>query len=109
MAYVNGIQNSSDNWWQFMNAGGGTGRAGDMVASNAPDTVVATRINSYLWNTLRASGDPRWAEYFDSTNASAGNMTDYRLGAGYPQPLMTYAENQLIIAEAQHIANPGAA
>ena len=109
VAFDGALQFSSNNWWQFMNANGGTGRAGDMVASNAPDTVVATRINSYLWNTLRASGDPRWAEYFDSTNASTGNMSAYRQDPGYQQPLLTYAETQLIIAEAQHIANPGAA
>jgi hypothetical protein len=68
---------------------------------------------------LQSTGDPRLAEYFDP-NAS-GNfvgadpgedigvapspLSSTRLDPSFPQPLATWAENQLIIAEA---ANQGA-
>ena len=92
--HKNGLQLSSNTWWQFMDQNGGTGRAGDLVASNGP-------VNSTLWNMLQASGDPRFAEYFNATNAGGGAMNATRLSAGYHQPLVTSQENLLIIAEAQ--------
>lgn len=96
-AFNSSLQFSSNNWWQFMNSGGGTGRAGDMVASVG---TGGARKASYLWTLLKTSADPRFNEYFDSTNSATGEMSDYRQSAGYQQPMVTYAENELIIAEA---------
>jgi len=89
-AYNSASQFESNNWWQFMSQSGGTGRAGDMIALNS------TKLPSILL----AAADPRYGEYFDSTNANNGFMSNYRLNAGFQQPLATYAETQLIIAEA---------
>lgn len=97
-SFVNGIQFSSNPWWQFMNANGGTGRAGDLIARNAQP----------LSQMLLTAGDPRYGEYFDSTNVNSGFMSNYRQSAGYAQPFVTYAENQLILAEAT-MATSGAA
>jgi hypothetical protein len=90
--FATGIQLSSNNWWQFMNGSGGTGRFGDMIASNT--TVIEKRMAS--------TGDiARRSFYFDSSNANAAGMTDARQFAGYRQPLVTYNENLLIRAEAK--------
>lgn len=89
-AYSSGSQFSTNQWWQFMSQSGGTGRAGDMIALNS----------TQLPAMLLAAGDPRYGEYFDSTNATNGFMSSYRLDPGFQQPLATWAENQLILAEA---------
>jgi hypothetical protein len=99
-----GSQFTSDSWWQFMDSDGGTGRAGDLIARLKPDS-----LSTQLPAMLKLAGDPRYAEYFDSTSSSTGFMSSYRLDPGYQQPLMTYAENQLIIAEAQFELGAGAA
>jgi hypothetical protein len=102
--FTSGIQNSSNNWWQEMDGSGGTGRAGDIIAGISPDTAdfgpggVDTTV---IVKLLRKANDPRLGEYFDSTNANEAFMTVYRLAAGFPQPLVTYNENLLIIAEAK--------
>lgn len=99
--FQTGIQLSSNNWYQFMSANGGTGRAGDMIQQY--DSTKIAKI-------LKTTGDPRFAEYFDSTNAAAGFMSNYRLASGYRQPLVTYNENLLIQAEANlHKTVPAAA
>ena len=103
MAFHNGsLQLSSNTWWQFMATAGGTGRALDLVASTGA-------TNSTLWNMLVAAADPRFAEYFNATNAADGEMRASRLSAGFPQPFVTYNENQLIIAEANLAVGTGAA
>lgn len=89
-AYNSASQGESNQWWQFMSQSGGTGRAGDLIALNS----------TQLPAMLLAAGDPRYGEYFDSTNANNGFMSNYRLNPGFQQPLATYAETQLIIAEA---------
>jgi hypothetical protein len=97
--YNSASQFESNNWWQFMSANGGTGRAGDMIVLNS----------TQLPAMLLAAGDPRYGEYFDSTNSNNSFMSNYRLSAGYQQPVATYAENQLILAEANcgGVANCG--
>ena len=87
------FQLSSNTWWQFMATAGGTGRALDLVASTGA-------VNSTLWYLMSAATDPRFAEYFDATNAADGAMNANRLSPAFPQPFVTYNENQLIIAEA---------
>ncbi len=77
----------------------------------------------FLVDLLQGSGDPRLAEYFApnsdgnfvgaAPNAGlAGNPSELsttRLAADFPQPLVTFAENQLILAEANYqIAGGGA-
>lgn len=96
--HASGIQLSSNLEWQFMAAAGGTGRAGDLVASTKG--ITSTQVNSKLWNYMLATADTRWPLYFDSTNSGDGNMSTARLSDGFPQPLVTANENDLIIAEA---------
>jgi len=91
--HVAGLQLSMNTWYQFMDANGGTGRAGDLVAA-------VGAVHSTLWDTLSTRADPRFAEYFDVANTGGGEMSAYRLSGGYRQPLVTYNENLLIIAEA---------
>jgi starch-binding outer membrane protein, SusD/RagB family len=90
------IQLSSNLWWQFMAAAGGTGRSLDLVASVGPASTHST-----LWNMMVASADPRFTQYFDVLNAGDGFMSTVRLSGGFPQPIVTYNENQLIKAEAE--------
>jgi hypothetical protein len=92
------------------------------------------RASATLVDTLRNRGDPRltndcasgeeWcAAYFDGTTgsrpgeyalATAANISESRLGPGYDgsyrQPVITWAENQLILAETNfRLGNPAAA
>ena len=100
--FQTGVQFSSNNWWQFMNQQGGTGRAGDMITG---DTTK-------IWKLMKAYADPRFSFYFDSTNSSAGFMSNSRQADGYRQPLVTYIETLLIEAEAnlhKTVPNNGAA
>src|SRR5688572_16381310 len=69
---------------------------------------------AFLVNLLRSRNDPRLAQYFDPNEqgqyvgaapgqqGSAGISTfdETRVGPGFRQPMVTWAENQLIIAEA---------
>src|SRR6185312_9229492 len=68
---------------------------------------------SYLVNLLKSTSDPRLTAYF-STNSSGqfagapaggasgdySSLSDARLDPAFRQPIVTYAENQLIMAEA---------
>ena len=82
----------SNPWWQFVDADGSTGRAGDLVArpftlSNAHDVAVGSskqRLFRMLGCTTRA----------DFSASVRENPT-------YPQPFVTFNENLLIKAEAQ--------
>jgi hypothetical protein len=81
--------------------------------------------SDYFVDLLKSRNDPRLTTYFQPSGGSEifGSPTDNgapantaRLNsatvgaAGYRQPLVTYTENQLIIAEAQYrLGNPGAA
>jgi hypothetical protein len=69
---------------------------------------------AYLVNLLQSRNDPRLAQYFNPNSAGQyvgaapgqqGSATiatfdPARVAAGFRQPIVTYAENQLIIAEA---------
>ncbi|HEX6534563.1 MAG TPA: SusD/RagB family nutrient-binding outer membrane lipoprotein, partial [Gemmatimonadaceae bacterium] len=46
-------------------------------------------------------GDPRRDEYYDMANKKGGYLSEYRGGQAYQQPIVTYNENLLIMAEAQ--------
>lgn len=84
-------QGESNPWWQFMNANGGTGRDGDLIADST----------TFLYALLDDLGDPRRNEYFDLTNKEGGYLSEFRGGPAFKQPLVTYNENLLIMAEAQ--------
>lgn len=84
-------QGESNPFWQFMNANGGTGRDGDLIATS----------DTYLYTLLNGLGDPRRDEYYDLTNKAGGYLSVFRGGPAYPQPIVTYNENLLIQAEAQ--------
>ena len=90
-AFTGALQGESNPWWQFMNANGGTGRDGDIIATSG----------THLYSLLDDLGDPRRDEYYDLANKAAGYLSDVRGQAGFPQPIVTYNENLLIMAEAQ--------
>lgn len=85
-------------WWQFMNVA----RVGDIAAGQA------------LVELMKSRGDPRLPEYFatvggeylgapPATEAPASQLAPGGRGAAdYGQPILTHAENLLIIAEAQY-------
>jgi hypothetical protein len=104
LAYHNGgIQLSTNSWWQFMDGSGGTGRAGDLVAA-------AGAVHSTMWDMMATAADPRFPLYFNAANTNGGEMSLVRLGAGFPQPLVTAQENFLILAEANFkLGNAGPA
>jgi hypothetical protein len=89
--FTGGLQGESNPWYQFMNANGGTGRDGDIIATS----------DTHLYSLLDDLGDPRLDEYYDLSNKEAGYLSDFRGGAAFPQPIVTYNENLLIMAEAQ--------
>jgi starch-binding outer membrane protein, SusD/RagB family len=84
-------------WWQFMNVA----RAGDIAAGQ------------HLVELLRARNDPRLTGYFapvpggqivgapPGTEVQASQLSAARGASNFRQPLATYAETQLILAEAQ--------
>jgi starch-binding outer membrane protein, SusD/RagB family len=80
----------SNPWWQFVDANGSTGRAGDLVA--AP---------SFLSNLLTSLSDPRFTDYYNLANNTTSKFSKVRENPIYPQPFVTYNENLLIKAEAQ--------
>jgi hypothetical protein len=90
--FTGGLQGESNPWYQFMNANGGTGRDGDIIATS----------DTHLYSLLDDLGDPRLNEYYDLSNKEAGYLSDFRGGAAFPQPIVTYNENLLIMAEAQY-------
>jgi hypothetical protein len=90
----------SNLWYQFQVVD----RSGYMLAGQA------------LVDTLKNRGDPRLAEYFapnganafvgskpgENNDATASDLSDARLAPSFRQPLVTWRENQLIIAEAAY-------
>ncbi|HEU4643264.1 MAG TPA: SusD/RagB family nutrient-binding outer membrane lipoprotein [Gemmatimonadaceae bacterium] len=84
-------EGESNPFWQIMNANGGTGRDGDLIADGT----------TYLYRLLDDAGDPRRDEYYDLANKDGGYLSAFRGGPAYPQPIVTYNENLLILAEAQ--------
>lgn len=97
--FTGGLQGESNPWYQFMNANGGTGRDGDIIATS----------DTHLYSLLDDLGDPRRDEYYDLSNKAAGYLSDFRGGAAFPQPIVTYNENLLIMAEAQFHVDQSAA
>jgi hypothetical protein len=97
--FTGGLQGESNPWYQFMNANGGTGRDGDIIATS----------DTHLYSLLDDLGDPRLDEYYDLSNKAAGYLGNFRGGAAFPQPIVTYNENLLIMAEAQYHTDPSAA
>ncbi len=84
-------QGESNPWWQFMDANGPTGRAGDLIAG---DTTSMFKLMTSL-------GDPRIPVYYDQTNADGAFLSLLHDSPTFGQPLVTYNENLLIQAEAQ--------
>ena len=83
-------QAESNNWWQFIDANGPTGRNGDITA----DT-------SFLWKLMQSQSDPRFSDYFAPGSLDTYNFSPVRENPTYPQPFVTFNENLLIKAEAQ--------
>lgn len=109
-AAANGIQPGGD----FITANQATANQGNLWYQM--ETVYTTFIvaGSALVDTLANASDPRLAVYFDPTGggvfvgAGPGQTGDFsqldtlvRLKQGFQQPEVTYAETQLIIAEAE--------
>jgi starch-binding outer membrane protein, SusD/RagB family len=97
-AYHSELPAESNQWYQFQIVD----RSGYMLAGEA------------LVDTLKNRGDPRLAEYYapnsagqfigskpgENNDATASDLSDTRLDPAFRQPLVTWRENQLIIAEA---------
>lgn len=89
----------SNQWYQFQIVD----RSGYMRAGEA------------LVDTLKNRNDPRLAEYYagppfvgskpGQNNETASDLSDIRLDPAFRQPLVTWRENQLIIAEAASKTN----
>ena len=70
------------------------------------------RDGAFLVNLLKSRSDPRISTYFEGpssvgsapgeANGAASNLSAIRDAPAFRQPLITYAENQLIIAEASY-------
>ena len=70
------------------------------------------RDGAFLVNLLKSRNDPRISTYFEGPssvgsapgedNGAASNLSAIRNAPAFRQPLITYAENQLIIAEASY-------
>jgi len=93
-------------WYQFETA---SGFGQDLVAG------------SVLVNLMKQRNDPRLADYFEPNEAGgfggldvnadtpANQISSLNLSAEFRQPLITWAENQLILAEAKFQTGGGAA
>lgn len=95
LAFHSSLPAESNQWYQFQVVD----RSGYMLAGEA------------LVDTLKNRNDPRLAQYFAGVPAFVGSMpgqnnegatdlSNARLDPAFPQPLVTWRENQLIIAEA---------
>jgi hypothetical protein len=91
-------------WWQFI----------------ARDRDSYMRPGKYLVDLMKARNDPRLDDYFTLNDAGQygganpgegldpvkhSNISDTRLSPDFPQPIITWAENQAIIAEAAYRTN----
>ena len=107
LAVHSGAQGEANVWWQF-------------ITQSRPGYINA---GAYLVNLLQTRGDPRLTEYFEAgpsaggaivggrpgVDQASGNLAQInsatRLQASYSQPLVTWAENELILAEAYYRTN----
>jgi hypothetical protein len=80
----------SNDWWQFLDANGTTGRNGDIVATG-----------SFLETMMSSTHDPRFSDYFDPGSLDTYDFSPVRENPTYPQPYVTFNENLLIAAESQ--------
>lgn len=101
LEYHSSASGEENIWWQFI----------------ARDRDSYIRPGKFLVDLMKARNDPRLAEYFGE-NGSGGyegaapgegldtdkhsNLSDIRLDPSFSQPIITWAENQAIIAEAQY-------
>jgi hypothetical protein len=118
----------SNPWWQFADADGSTGRAGDLAGipshldsllrgSDPRDTVYfAFIVDSFFVKPLtkthhvaHATFQPGDTTVTDTSNVDQSFFSSERLSFTFPQPFVTYNENLLIKAEAEFQTSPGAA
>ena len=96
-AFHSALPAESNQWYQFQV----NDRSGYMLAGEA------------LVDTLKNRGDPRLAQYYGTNgsgqfvgskpgqnNENSSDLSDARLDPAFRQPIVTWRENQLIIAEA---------
>jgi starch-binding outer membrane protein, SusD/RagB family len=109
-SFHSAIQGEQNGWWQFLNL---SGFGGDVVAG------------AFLADLMVARNDPRLPEYFeasdpgpyggmspDQTPSATGvsNLIGTRSNPAFRQPLITWQENQMILAEANfQLSGAGAA
>lgn len=98
--FHNASQNQQNVWYQFMDVQ----RNGYMGAGR------------FMVELMKQRSDPRLADYFspvvggtyagrnpgEASSAPFSSVSDVRLSPTYRQPLVTYAENQFILAEAYY-------
>jgi hypothetical protein len=96
-------QGEQNGWWQFLNL---SGFGGDVVAGR------------FLADLMVARNDPRLPEYFEASvpgpyggmspdqvesPTGVSNLVGTRSDPAFRQPLITWAENQMILAEANFV------
>lgn len=111
-AAANGIADPSGDYLAYHSSASTESNLYFQFTTSWPDYLSA---GSALLNLLQSTADPRLSEYFApngagnfvganpgdiSTGGSRSPLSPTRLDAAFPQPLATWAENQLIIAEA---------
>lgn len=95
-AYHSSIPAESNQWYQFQ----------------VVDRTGYIRAGKALVDTLRNRNDPRLAQYYSGppfvgsgpgeNNSEASDLSDARLDPAFRQPIVTWRENQLIVAEAAY-------
>ena len=111
-AAANGIADPSGDYLAYHSSASTESNLYYQFTTSWPDYLSA---GSALLNLLQSTADPRLSEYFApngagnfvganpgdiSTGGSRSTLSSTRLDAAFAQPLATWAENQLIIAEA---------
>jgi hypothetical protein len=111
-AAANGIASPDGDYLAYHSSASTESNLYSQFTTSWPDYLSA---GSALLNLLQSTGDARLSEYFGpngagnfvggnpgdvSTGGSLSSLSSTRLDPGFFQPLATWAENQLIIAEA---------
>jgi starch-binding outer membrane protein, SusD/RagB family len=110
-AAVNGIGDPTGDYLAFHGSGTTESNLYSLFTTQWVDYLSAGKA---LLDLLQSTGDPRLSEYFDpnadgdfvgadpgeDVGVSPSPLSSTRLDPAFPQPLATWAENQLIIAEA---------
>ena len=104
-----GISSAADDYTSYHSA---TPTEWNMWYQFQQDRDSYMRDGAFMVNLLKSRSDPRISTYFEGPssvgsapgedNGAASNLSAIRNAPAFRQPLITYAENELIIAEASY-------